>query len=103
MKTSKAKAWYDVRVRKSLFEEGQQVWLYNSLRFRGRALKLQSNWEGPCALGEQKRLETEESKAYQPGDGSRLEENEVGPWSDAVRAERGASEDPGACCSREEV
>ena len=41
------KARYDCKARQTLFQEGQKVWLFNPRREKGRAPKLQCNWEGP--------------------------------------------------------
>ncbi|KMQ92912.1 integrase core domain protein, partial [Lasius niger] len=47
VKSSRVKAWYDRKARQILFQEGQKVWFYNPRRVKGKAPKLQSNWEGP--------------------------------------------------------
>ena len=46
------KTRYDNRGNSVGFQEGDQVWLFNPKRRRGRSPKLQSNWEGPytCLL-----------------------------------------------------
>jgi len=46
VKSSRVKARYDLGVRQVLFQVGQKVWLYNPRRIRGKAPKLQKNWEG---------------------------------------------------------
>jgi len=50
LKSSRVKVQYDRKARQILFEEGQKVWLYNPRRFKGRASKLQGNWEGPFTV-----------------------------------------------------
>jgi len=50
LKSSRVKVQYDRKVRQVLFEEGQKVWLYNPRRFKGKAPKLQGNWEGPFSI-----------------------------------------------------
>ncbi|GAB1869457.1 RNA-directed DNA polymerase [Camponotus japonicus] len=47
LKSSQMKTRYDRKVRTILFEEGERVWFYNPRRSKGKAPKLQSNWEGP--------------------------------------------------------
>lgn len=47
IKSSRVKSYYDRGVRKILFQEGERVWFFNPRRIKGRAPKLQSNWEGP--------------------------------------------------------
>ncbi|KAM0724689.1 Retrovirus-related Pol polyprotein from transposon 412 [Formica fusca] len=47
LKSSQMKARYDRRAREILFQEGQRVWFFNPRRIKGRAPKLQCNWEGP--------------------------------------------------------
>ena len=48
--SSRAKARYDCKARRALFQEGQKVWLFNPRREKGKAPKLQSNWEGPYVV-----------------------------------------------------
>ncbi|XP_071652203.1 uncharacterized protein [Temnothorax longispinosus] len=50
IKSSRAKSWYDRKARQTLFQEGEKVWFYNPRRMKGRAPKLQSNWEGPFLI-----------------------------------------------------
>jgi len=50
LKSSQVKIRYDRKARQVLFEEGQKVWLFNPRRFKGRAPKLQGNWEGPFSV-----------------------------------------------------
>lgn len=50
MKSNYAKSWYDRKAKKSQFEEGQKVWLFNPHRTVGKSPKLQSNWEGPFVV-----------------------------------------------------
>jgi len=50
LKSSRVKVQYDRKARQILFEEGQKVWLYNPRRFKGKAPKLQRNWEGPFTV-----------------------------------------------------
>jgi len=50
LKSSQMKAWYDRKVRRVLFKEGDRVWLFNPRRSKGKAQKLQSNWEGPYSV-----------------------------------------------------
>ncbi|KMQ86489.1 krab-a domain-containing protein [Lasius niger] len=50
IKSSRVKSWYDRGVRKILFQEGERVWFYNPRRVKGKAPKLQSNWEGPFSI-----------------------------------------------------
>lgn len=50
MKSSRMKSWYDRNARQILFQEGEKVWFYNPRRIKGRAPKLQSNWEGPFEI-----------------------------------------------------
>jgi hypothetical protein len=40
------KARYDHIANSALFQEGDQVWLFHQTWTRGKALKLQSSWEG---------------------------------------------------------
>ena len=47
VQSSRTKARYDCKVRHTLFQEGQKVWFFNPRRMKGKAPKLQSNWEGP--------------------------------------------------------
>ncbi|KMQ86926.1 integrase core domain protein [Lasius niger] len=47
LKSCQMKARYDRKVRGIHFKEGERVWLFNPRRTKGRAQKLQSNWEGP--------------------------------------------------------
>ena len=44
--SDKMKTRYDIRSNTVGFQEGDQVWLFNPKRRRGRSHKLQSNWEG---------------------------------------------------------
>ena len=37
-------------VKQVLFQEGQKVWLFNPRRVKGKAPKLQRNWEGPYEI-----------------------------------------------------
>lgn len=48
--TDRAKARYDVRANSAGFQEGDQVWLYNPRRVKGKCPKLQQNWEGPYTV-----------------------------------------------------
>ena len=50
--SDKMKTRYDIRSNSVGFQKGDQVWLFNTKRRRGRSPKLQSNWEGPytCLL-----------------------------------------------------
>ncbi|KMQ86314.1 integrase core domain protein [Lasius niger] len=50
VKSSRVKSWYDRKARRTLFQEGEKVWFYNPRRIKGRAPKLQSNWEGPFLI-----------------------------------------------------
>lgn len=50
IRSSKIKEQYDRRVRQTSFQEGQKVWFFNPQRVRGRAPKLQRNWEGPFVI-----------------------------------------------------
>lgn len=53
MKSFRIKSWYDRNAREILFHEEEKVWLgyfYNPRRVKGRAPKLQSNWEGPFII-----------------------------------------------------
>ena len=45
--TERMKTRYDLRANSAGFQAGDQVWLYNPQRRRGRSPKLQSSWEGP--------------------------------------------------------
>ncbi|KMQ82607.1 integrase core domain protein, partial [Lasius niger] len=49
LRSLQMKTRYDQKVR-VLFEEGERVWLYNPCRSKGKAQKLQSNWEGPYLI-----------------------------------------------------
>jgi len=44
--SSRAKNYYDRKIRQVDFKEGQSVWLFNPQRKKGITPKLQSNWEG---------------------------------------------------------
>lgn len=46
----RAKIRYDKKVRELHFAVGQEVWFFNPRRIKGRAPKLQSNWEGPYRI-----------------------------------------------------
>ncbi|XP_020298020.1 uncharacterized protein LOC109862393, partial [Pseudomyrmex gracilis] len=46
MKSNKAKMRYDLKARHVLFDVGQKVWFFNPRRSKGKAPKLQKNWEG---------------------------------------------------------
>lgn len=50
LRSSKVKTWYDRGARQISFKEGQKVWLFNPQRRKGKAPKLQSNWEGPYTI-----------------------------------------------------
>jgi len=50
IKSARMKSRYDRKVRQTLFQEGNRVWLYNPQRIKGKAPKLQSNWEGPYLI-----------------------------------------------------
>ena len=50
LKSSHVKARYDRKARTVLFEEGERVWFFNPRRSKGKAQKLQSNWEGPYSI-----------------------------------------------------
>jgi len=50
IKSSKVKEWYDKGVRQISFQEGQKVWFFNPQREKGKAPKLQKNWEGPYLI-----------------------------------------------------
>lgn len=41
---------YDSRSRQSGYQPGDQVWVYNPRRRKGRCPKLDSDWEGPCRV-----------------------------------------------------
>jgi len=43
----RVKTLYDRKARRIVFENGHRVWLFNPRRDKGKAPKLQSNWEGP--------------------------------------------------------
>jgi len=45
--SSRTKAHYDYKARRTLFQEGQKVWHFNCRREKGKVSKLQSNWEEP--------------------------------------------------------
>ena len=47
IRSSRVKSRYDRRARHILFQEGQKVWFFNPRRVKGKAPKLQSDWEGP--------------------------------------------------------
>jgi len=47
LRSQRVKVLYDRKARRLLFETGQKVWLFNPRRIKGKAPKLQSNWEGP--------------------------------------------------------
>jgi len=47
IKSSQVKIRYDRKARQILFKEGERVWLFNPQRFKGKAPKLQGNWDGP--------------------------------------------------------
>jgi len=47
LKSRKVKTLYDSKARQLLYEKGHRVWLFNPRRDKGKAPKLQSNWEGP--------------------------------------------------------
>ena len=46
LKSSQMKAHYDRKTREVLFQEGERVWFYNPRRVKGKAPKLQGDWEG---------------------------------------------------------
>lgn len=46
IKSEKVKSSYDKKARDVDFSEGQKVWLFNPRCVKGRAPKLQRNWEG---------------------------------------------------------
>ena len=48
--SDKMKTRYDIRSNSVGYQEGDQVWLFNPKRRRGRSPKLQSNWEGPYTV-----------------------------------------------------
>jgi len=50
MESDRMKARYDLRVNGRTFVEGEQVWLYNPTRKKGRSPKLLNNWEGPYKI-----------------------------------------------------
>jgi len=50
IKSARMKSRYDCKVRQTLFQEGNKVWLYNPQRIKGKAPKLQSNCEGPYLI-----------------------------------------------------
>ena len=45
--SDQTKAKYDRQANAVSFKEGEQVWLYNPQRKKGRSPKLQKDWEGP--------------------------------------------------------
>jgi len=47
LRSQRVKALYDRKARRIVFEEGHRVWLFNPRRDKGKAPKLQSNWERP--------------------------------------------------------
>src|SRR5215469_6719197 len=47
LSSDRTKARYDLRPNSAGFKDGDQVWLYNPQRRRGRSPKLQAHWEGP--------------------------------------------------------
>jgi len=47
LRSQRVKALYDRKARRIVFEKGHRVWLFNPRRDKGKAPKLQSNWEGP--------------------------------------------------------
>ena len=47
LKSLQVKARYDRKARTVLFKEEERVWFYNPRRSKGKAQKLQNNWEGP--------------------------------------------------------
>ena len=50
LQSSRVKNYYDQRARQINFNVGQNVWLFNPHRMKGRAPKLQRNWEGPYKI-----------------------------------------------------
>jgi len=49
LRSRKVKALYDSKARQLLFEKGHRIW-FNLRRDKGKAPKLQSNWEGPYEI-----------------------------------------------------
>jgi len=47
LRSRRVKALYDRKAQRIVFEKGHRVWLFNPRRDKGKAPKLQSNWEGP--------------------------------------------------------
>ncbi|KAK2577752.1 hypothetical protein KPH14_011855, partial [Odynerus spinipes] len=47
MCSARMKTWYDASSKPVSFEPGQEVWLYNPRRVKGKCPKLQTDWEGP--------------------------------------------------------
>lgn len=50
LQSLRAKIRYDLKARQIHFCVGQKVWFYNPHRIKGRAPKLQNNWEGPFEI-----------------------------------------------------
>jgi len=50
LRSRRIKALYDRKARRLVFEKGHRVWLFNPRREKGKAPKLQSNWEGPYEI-----------------------------------------------------
>ena len=50
LQSSRIKDRYDQKARRVNFDTGQDVWFFNPRRERGKAPKLQNNWEGPFRI-----------------------------------------------------
>ncbi|KAJ8971655.1 hypothetical protein NQ317_009216, partial [Molorchus minor] len=48
--SDRLKTRYDARSNNSGYQAGDEVWLYNPARKKGRSLKLQKSWEGPYTV-----------------------------------------------------
>ena len=48
--SGRQRRFYDLSTKGRHFEVGEQVWVYNPKRKKGRCPKLDSHWEGPCVV-----------------------------------------------------
>ncbi|GFX76589.1 retrovirus-related Pol polyprotein from transposon 412 [Trichonephila clavipes] len=55
LRTEKMKTRYDTKATGHQFKEGDKVWFYNPTRRKGLSPKLQSHWDGPYTILDNKR------------------------------------------------
>ncbi|KAJ8980008.1 hypothetical protein NQ317_016671 [Molorchus minor] len=84
--SDRLKTRYDARSNNSGYQAGDEVWLYNPARKKGRSPKLQKSWEGPYTLSRGSTIWFIESN----GTPSKNESCSSGPPTPLKRSARGS-------------